>query len=73
MQMDEHPFLHVTNPDDLSPEQRERYTDFWAQRTHGERLAEHYRLQRAQWGDGVFERGMDKTHFEVIHSSSYLN
>lgn len=67
----DHPFLHVTDPNELHPDERERYLDYWAKRTPNERLSEVYRLNRAKWGDEVFERGMDKTKFEVVRLSNY--
>ena len=63
----ENPFAHVTDPDSLSPEEREAYWSFWGQRTPEERLSEVNRLNRAKWGDEVFDRGMDKTKMEVVN------
>jgi len=66
MNTDENPFAHVTDPDLLSFEERDAYLSFWARRTPGERLSEVNRLNRAKWGDEVFDRGMDKTRMEVV-------
>lgn len=51
----------------LSPEEHERYVDFWARHTVGERFAEVHRLNRLKWGDDVFERRMDKSKIEVVN------
>lgn len=66
MTIDEHPFLHVTDPELLDREERDRYLYFWASRTPNERLEEVMRLNRAKWGDEVFDRGMDKSKIEVV-------
>ena len=66
MRVEDNPFSYVADPDTLAPEERERYLDFWASRTPGERLSEVYRLNRLKWGDEVFDRGMDKSRIEVI-------
>jgi len=66
MELDDNPFSYVTDQDALFGEEREAYFDFWASRTPIERFAEIYRLNRLKWGDGVFERGMDKSKIEVI-------
>lgn len=71
MDYEESPFAHVTDPELLPEEERRRYQDYWASRTPGERLGEMMRLNRLKWGDEVFERGMDKTRFEVIDLSQY--
>jgi len=71
MTTDENPFLHVSDPDELSPEERDEYLWYWAKRTPIERWNEINRLNRAKWGDEVFDRGMDKTNFEVIDVSKY--
>ncbi|MFZ1701621.1 MAG: hypothetical protein WBO10_12905 [Pyrinomonadaceae bacterium] len=59
-------FLETTNPDDLSPDDREKHIDYWFTKTPGERLKEVMRLNIAKWGEEVFERGMDKTRLEVV-------
>ena len=66
MKLEDNPFAHVTDPEELSAEERDEYQRFWASRTPNERLAEVYRLNRCKWGDEVFERGMDKSKIEVI-------
>jgi hypothetical protein len=67
MHPSENPFAHVTNPDSLSPEERDAYFWFWAKRTPEERISEVNRLNRAKWGDEVFDRGIDKTRIEVVN------
>ena len=64
-------FLKVTNLDDLTPEEHDRYQVYWFSKTAAERLKEVMRLNIAKWGKEVFEKGMDKTHFEVISLSDY--
>lgn len=64
MSSNESRFHDVTDPDSLTPEEREEYFDYWASRTPNERLAHVMRLNRAKWGDEVFDRGMDKTYME---------
>lgn len=66
MTLDENPFLHVADPDLLSSEERERYLIFWGRRTPNERLQEVMRLNRAKWGNEVFDRGMDKSKIEIV-------
>ena len=64
-------FLKVTNLDDLTPEEHDRYQAYWFSRTTTERWREVMRLNIAKWGKEVFEKGMDKTHLEVISLSDY--
>jgi hypothetical protein len=71
MTVNEHPFLRVSDPEQLLPDERELYLVFWASRTPNERLIEAFRLNRAKWGDEVFDRGVDKTRFEIIAGSDY--
>jgi hypothetical protein len=66
MKPGENPFFYVTDLDALKAEERAAYDEFWAGRTAGERLAEIFRLNRAKWGDDVFDRGVDKSKIEVI-------
>ncbi len=66
MTAEENPFMHVSDPDALPQEERERYLDYWARRTPSERLSEIYRLNLIKWGDEVFENGMDKSKIEVV-------
>ena len=64
-------FLKVTNLDDLTPEENDKYQAYWFSKTITERLKEVMRLNYAKWGKEVFEKGIDKTHFEVISLSKY--
>lgn len=66
-------FLKVTNLDNLTPEEHDRYQAYWFSKTTNERWREVMRLNRAKWGDEVFDRGMDKTHFKIIDISKYRN
>lgn len=66
MKPEENPFAYVTDQDTLTPAERDAYLEFWAGRTHGERLSEIYRLNRLKWGDEAFDRGMDKSKIEVV-------
>ncbi len=65
-EISENPFLDVGDPESLSPVDRNRYLFYWASRTSGERMREVMRLNRAKWGDEVFDRGMDKSKLEVV-------
>lgn len=62
----QNPFPDIADPESLSPEDRDRYLFYWASRSSGERMQEVMRLNRAKWGDEVFERGMDKSKLEVV-------
>jgi len=70
MQQDDLSFLNTDDPDSLSPENRERYIDYWFSRTPEERLKEVWRLNVAKYGIKPGDR-MDKTKFEVINRSKY--
>lgn len=71
MATEENPLLNVNDPEQLPPDERERYFAFWANRTPNERLSEAFRLNRAKWGDEVFDRGVDTTQIEIIPGSEY--
>lgn len=64
-------FLTVTDLSTLSREEMDRRNAYWLSRLFEERWHEIARLNRAKWGDEVSDRGMDKTHFEVIDISQY--
>ncbi|CAN5491630.1 hypothetical protein BH10ACI2_BH10ACI2_08760 [soil metagenome] len=59
-------FLEVTDLDTLTREQMDRRNAYWGSRTPNERLQEMMRLNRAKWGDEVFDRGVDKSKIEVV-------
>ncbi len=64
-------FLETDDPESLPPDGRNKYLDYWFARTPEERLGEAMRLNIAKWGEEVFKKGMDKSHFEVINMSKY--
>ena len=59
-------FLEVTDLGTLSREQMDRRNAYWASRSTEECWGEMMRLNRAKWGDEVFDRGMDKSKIEVV-------
>lgn len=66
MKVEDHPFTHVTDPELLSPQEKQRYQEFFLKLDFGERFGEIMRLNRAKWGDEVFDRGIDKTRLELV-------
>lgn len=64
-------FLHVTDLSTLTREETDRRNAYWLSRPPEERWNEIARLNRAKWGDEIYDRGLDKTHFEVIDISKY--
>jgi len=60
----------TADPDDLSPQQREEYLNYWASQTPGERLTQAWRLTAKKWGIPIDQR-MDKTKISVRRFSAY--
>ena len=62
-------FLEVADPDLLSKEDREKYNDYWWNKTPNERLSELFRIQRAKWGDAM-DKPMERV-IKIIDRSKY--
>ena len=60
-------FLNVTNLDDLTREEADRRSAYWASKTFEERLGEMQRLNFAKWGEKALGR-MDKSFIAVVHN-----